>query len=365
MGTQNFAAPKLLVVVDTEEEFDWEQPFSRRATDVSHMRYLDRAQQIFQRYAIKPTYVIDYSIASQEQGYRPLREWLDAGLCTIGAHLHPWVNPPHDEELCAYNSYPGNLPKALERAKLACLTEVIERNIGRRPIVYRAGRYGMGASTGEILEELGYVVDTSVVPRTAFRDDGGPDFTAFDNRPFWFGPSSGVLEIPLTVGWCGRLKSRGDALQPFLMSRLGSRLRLRALFARLGLFERIRLTPEGNDFSEMKRLTDTMLAAGTRLFVFSYHSPSVVPGNTPYVRNEGDLRRFLGLIDKFCEYFVEICSGEGITPEEARTLFANSEPHAGVEVSSVSGQGIGDSLLSGDRGPAVIGAAPHPIEFAR
>jgi hypothetical protein len=80
------------------------------------------------------------------------------------------------------------------------------------------------------------------------------------------------------------------------------------------------LTPEGTTFAELKRLTDTMLAAGRRLFVFSYHSPSVAPGNTPYVRSETELQTFLARIEQFCEYFFGNCNGEAGTPHEVRAL---------------------------------------------
>ena len=49
----------------------------------------------------------------------------------IGAHLHPWVNPPFVESVSNYNSYPGNLPGALERAKLHKLTSRIEQSFER------------------------------------------------------------------------------------------------------------------------------------------------------------------------------------------------------------------------------------------
>ena len=304
------------MVVDTEEEFDWGRPFSRSATRVSHIKEQDRAQRILEHYGIKPLYVVDFPVASQEHAYRPLREWLENGRCEIGAHLHPWVNPPDEEALSARNSFPGNLPKQLEREKLRRLTDTIAINFGRRPTAYRAGRYGIGPATGGILEELGYQIDTSVDPFADFGDEGGPDFSSATPDPFWFGPTGGVLEVPLTVGRCGSLRHKGDVLQPVLMSRLGSRFHLPGVFARLGLFERIRLTPEGVNFLELKRLTDTLLASGNRLFLLSYHSPSVVPGNTPYVRDETDLKRFLGVIDQYCEYFTTVCGGVGSTLEE-------------------------------------------------
>jgi hypothetical protein len=314
------ARPKLLVIVDTEEEFDWSKPYSRSQISVDHIKHQAVAHTILERYGLRPTYVVDYPVASQEGGYRVLREWLTDGRCGIGAHLHPWVNPPFDEELSAWNSYPGNLPVELEKAKLLRLTEIIEANFGRRPTVYRAGRYGVGPATGAILEEMGYQVDTSIVPHTEFSRDGGPDFTEFDVDPFWFGPSGQVLEIPLTVGWYGWLKAIGSPLRRWVTSDIGIRLHLPGVLARLRMLERIRLTPEGTNFRELKRLIDTMLAAGRQLFVFSYHSPSVVPGNTPYVRSGSELQRFLALIEQFCEYFFGACEGEAITPDAVRAL---------------------------------------------
>src|SRR3546814_6885075 len=98
--------------------------------------------------------------------------------CRNGTHLHPWVNPPFQEVVNATNSYPGNLPPELEHAKLAALTEAIAGAFGARPVVYKAGRYGVGPATAGILEALGYRIDVSVVPFTDFSDDGGPDFSA-------------------------------------------------------------------------------------------------------------------------------------------------------------------------------------------
>ena len=54
--------PQLFVVVDTEEEFDWSAPFSRTNTGVSAMARIGRVQHIFDRFGIKPTYVVDHPV---------------------------------------------------------------------------------------------------------------------------------------------------------------------------------------------------------------------------------------------------------------------------------------------------------------
>src|SRR3954453_22158544 len=151
--------PLLAVVVDTEEEFEWSALFSRGATSVTAMRGQQRAQRLLERYRVVPTYAITYPVATQPDGYRPLQEFLADGACAIGAHPPPWVTPPFDEPVTDRTSIAGNLAAPLERAKLARLTDAIADRFGRRPVVHKAGRYGIGPSTEGTLEGLGYLID--------------------------------------------------------------------------------------------------------------------------------------------------------------------------------------------------------------
>ena len=64
--------PILLVVIDTEEEFDWTAAFDRGETAVKAMREIHRAQTLFDEFGIRPTYVVDYPVASQPDGFLPL-----------------------------------------------------------------------------------------------------------------------------------------------------------------------------------------------------------------------------------------------------------------------------------------------------
>ena len=143
----------LLVVVDTEEEFDWAEPHNSAATGVQNIAEQYRAHQLFDRYEIRPTYVVDYPVASKPEGYQPLRQLQDDGKCQIGAHLHPWVSPPFEEDVCNFNSYPGNLPTQLEQEKLARLAALIKENFGALPNSYKAGRYGVGPNSAKILAD--------------------------------------------------------------------------------------------------------------------------------------------------------------------------------------------------------------------
>src|SRR5712671_3057684 len=102
--------PRLIVIVDAEEEFNWRAPFSASNCSVSTMSAQYRAQQIFMRYGVIPTYAVDFPVAAQEDGFKPLLEFVQSRTCEIGAQLHPWVTPPHEEEVCERNSFASNLP---------------------------------------------------------------------------------------------------------------------------------------------------------------------------------------------------------------------------------------------------------------
>lgn len=308
--------PVLAVIVDTEEEFDWTRPFSREATGVSSIMRQGSMHALFRRHGIVPSYLMDWPVATTPDSVAFLRRLLERGECEIGAHLHPWVNPPHEEEVTTPNSYGGNLPPDLERRKIAALTAAVERAFGRHPRVFKAGRYGLGPATHGTLVELGYEVDASVVPHTTFESDGGPDFRAVPDRPFWTGPGGRLLELPVSVGFAGLLAAKGPAIFPRIEAPLARRLRLPGVAARCGLLERIPLTPEGCGADELKRLTRAMVARGHRVLSLCYHSPSLVPGHTPYVRDETQLRAFLGTCDAYFDFFAREIGGRFATPAE-------------------------------------------------
>src|SRR5262245_29684535 len=125
--------PALLVSIDTEEEFDWHAPVSPAQRSVRHTARLPRLQELFESLGVRPTYLIDHPIAATDESARVLDDFRRRGACEIGAHLHPWVNPPLDEEICPRNSYLSNLPLPLQEAKLHELTGTITRTFGSRP----------------------------------------------------------------------------------------------------------------------------------------------------------------------------------------------------------------------------------------
>lgn len=326
--------PVLLVVVDTEENFDWNAAYSSSSTAVHGMQRVGRLQSLFDRFGIKPIYMIDYAIASQPDGYGPLKTIAASGRCEIGAHLHPWINPPITEEICVRNTYPFNLPASLEAEKLRALTATIEANLGVRPISYKAGRYGIGAATPGILIEQGYKVDLSVVPTRDYSADGGPDFRAFtDTKPYWIDRERRLLELPFTTSFIGALSAKGGALFRIINGKASRLLHLPGIFARLGLMNQVNLTPEGVTVKEAKALTRHLLANGDRVFTLAFHSTSLTPGSTPYVSSEAQLEKFYGWLADYFAFFANEVGGTFMTP---RALYETLQETASAEIRSAA-----------------------------
>lgn len=297
---------RFLLIVDAEEEFDWSAPFNRESRSVTIMDAMARGQRYFRAAGMRPLYVVDYPVIDHPVAGAMLAGWQAAGEADIGAHCHPWVNPPFGEEVSARNSFAGNLPESLERSKITALRDRICEVTGRAPMAFRAGRYGAGPNTGAILAELGFKVDTSVRSRFNYSREGGPDYSGFPVTPYRAGPGRGLIELPLSTAWCGALSPAGDALQPVVEKRgLGA-----ALLARGSLLQRVPLSPEGVSPAEAIRGVDRLLSGGLQLLLFSFHSPSLAPGNTPYVRNDADLVSFYRWWDEVLRHLRQ----RGVTP---------------------------------------------------
>ncbi len=272
---------RFIIFVDTEEEFDWNKPFSRASTTTGAIAALPAATCRFNDMGVHPVYLCDYPVVTNTESAVIIRELACARLCDIGAHLHPWVTPPHVEEVTAYNSFTGNLPPDLQLDKLRALTTAQAELLGSPPTVFRAGRYGLGAQTMQQLQQLGYRMDVSVRSLFDYSEEGGPDYTTCPLWP-WRTPE-GIVQLPLSSGWTGHLRRF-----PSLYRSSG----LRGPLARSALLTRVPLTPEGTPIAHAVAAIHAMLDDDLDIFSLSFHSPTLAKGHTPYVQNDADLTAF-------------------------------------------------------------------------
>jgi hypothetical protein len=203
-----------------------------------------------------------------------------------------------------------NLPDALIREKLSGLHALIGERLGITPRCFRAGRWGFSGSVAATLVSLGYDVDTSVSPLVDWSADAGPDYraapaTAYRLRPaapLEPAPAGELVEIPATVGFLRGTPARRMRFREWALRPVPRRLRMVGVLERLGIATLRWLSPEGATGSEMIRLARTLVASGARFLNMSFHSPTLVPGLTPFVRTSRDRQRFLGHVEQFLAF---------------------------------------------------------------
>jgi hypothetical protein len=312
----------LAITVDTEEEWDWNGPFPRPPFSTRNADRLGKFQSFCDRLGLKPTWLVDYAIADDPASVRHLREASEDGRCEIGAHLHPWATPPVEEAVNERNSHILNLPHDLVARKLETLTKKLEKAFGRRPVSFRAGRWGLDGRLLRLLRDQGYTVDTSVHPYfsdTAFSYEGAPD------EPYWpdfdslleRGSQRDILELPATSGF-NVSGFEGASRLHRLLSRppLGA-LRMVGVLWHTRLLRKITLSPELFDARDMLALARASIRRGRRFLNLYFHSSSLLPGCTPYVPDEAAEERFYGYIESFRESLKSLGNVQPVTLAEA------------------------------------------------
>ncbi len=285
--------PRFSLTVDTEEEFEWAAELDRASTSTQSSRALAEGHRFFAAAGVKPLYYVDQPVVDDDAAADLLGQMVADGVADVGVHLHPWVTPPFVEEVNRRNSYAGNLSRSVEQAKLRHVRDAIVARMDHRPIAYRAGRYGIGPATLELLVEEGFLIDSSVRSLFDYRDDGGPNFRREGLHPWRCGPDGRIVELPLTTIFTGRLGRFGRPTFP----KLDQFPTVRALLARAGWMERVPLTPEGVPATKACEAIDVAAEIGLPLITMSFHSPSLAIGHTPYVRSASDLAAFYRWFD--------------------------------------------------------------------
>ena len=293
--------------VDTEED-DWEP--RRDGVTVNNVGQLPRLGELMGELNAPVTYFVTHAVAADAGSCRVLRKMVDQGNSEIGAHLHPWNTPPLTESISPPNLMLNNLPASLQFSKLRQLTDRLGDAFGLAPTSFRAGRSGLGSSTIDVIRRCGYTIDSSVMPFYDLRPVHGPTFVGAPNRAYCIGENGNaldpleagpILEIPVSSAYSRVPFERWDAIHRRLGSRVGRAIRLPGLAARAGLVSKLALKPELESVKDMLRLARTLIGQGCSHLQIMWHSPSLLPGTSPFVRTPAERDRLLARIRGFVE----------------------------------------------------------------
>jgi hypothetical protein len=302
----------LIITVDTEEEGLWSDSFKGTGNTVRNIQAIPAFQSVCENHGIEPVYLINSPVIENKESSNLLRSISGHGKCEIGCHIHPWNTHPIDEDCSIFNSYLCNLDTDTQAYKLEHVTRSIENQFGLRPKSFRAGRYGLDIVGAQLLKDLGYSVDSSVCPFTDYSADGGPDFRGYPWVPYYIGDTfenpasnkSDLLEVPVSFGYNWRNFSAAFRLDEVLTGTALRRFRIRGILDRLNLLNKIKFSPEKHKLSLLKRMAKIYAQNNSPSLVMMFHSSSLVPGLSPYVNTETDLKSFLHTIDSLSDYCI-------------------------------------------------------------
>lgn len=302
---------KIFITIDTEED-QWGE-YNAPYPSAENVKRIPLVQEIFDHYGAVPTYLVNYPVVQKPHTISILRRIADKGRCEIGTHCHPWNTPPFEEKINIRNSMLCNLAYHLLYRKLETLHQEIVNRLNVIPLCFRSGRWGFGSNVARAINQLGYKIDTSVTPFTTWANEGGPNFLEAPSSQYRFdpenillpNPAGCILEVPPTIGFFQRKMKLASRVRKSLLHRPLSQYRLLGILDRLRIINYRWLSPEVCNGQEMVLLSKNFIQLGHTFLNMSFHSTSLLPGATPFVRNEEEFKQFLDNIDAFLKFALQ------------------------------------------------------------
>jgi hypothetical protein len=301
---------KVAITIDTEED-QWGQ-YSARPCTVKNTYSVPLIQDIFDRYGAVPTYLVNYPVMTDGRASAMFEEIMVGGRCELGVHCHPWNTPPQeDENNTEFSSFLCNLSYSKIWSKMRFLRDCFIRRFDVKPASFRAGRWGFGPLVARAIMDLGYTVDTSISPLVDWTCYGGPDFFNAPRLPYRLkhpdaplSPgSAGILEAPPTVGFFQKHSDLSAAiLRQIKKNGFLTRLRLIGILDRYRVINLRWLSPETTSSRDMATLAQKRIDCGESFLNMFFHSTSLLPAMSPFVRDNQELQDFLTRIQRFLEF---------------------------------------------------------------
>lgn len=321
---------KFILSIDTEEEWDWNGPFPGADAKVTNINELPAFHAYCHQVGIRPTYFTDYAVLQSDHSVKIMKALLSQGNCEIGAHLHPWVNPPFYGETGERESHVVNLPLEQVEEKLKSLLLLMQQNLGVQPKSFRSGRWGINGDCLKLLIEGGINIDSSIYP--FFKNDYFSCETA-PVTPYWpeFSNTNNnsdeqreIFEIPVTVGYNNPSFELAHKVHSLLSSTPFSWVRLNGIFWHLRLLRKINLSPELHSAADMIRLVRACLKQDHKVLHMNLHSSSLIEGVTGLSTLENARETICEKITEVIHYIKEHKVIEFQTISETRNELINN-----------------------------------------
>lgn len=310
--------------IDTEEEWDWSGPFPQKDFSVENVTNLPKFQNLCEDLGIKPTYFVDYAVADNDQAASILRTPHQANKCEIGAHLHPWCNPPYYGHVGEEESHVVNLPIEQVEQKLNLLVERLQQQFSQHPQSFRTGRWGIDSKVLKLLIKYNFSLDSSVYPffqNEFFSCQGAPQ------QPYW--PSENnplqedeqqqnIFELPVTAGFNHKNFAFCEKVYRMMEHPLVNWTRIIGAAWQSKLLRKSYLSPELYDVETMISLSKAALQNGTPVLHMFMHSSSLIDNNNSLVGNNGAYQYISQAITSYINQMQNVVNLEFCSISEAK-----------------------------------------------
>lgn len=319
--------PELLFVLsmDTEEEWDWSGAFPQRDFSVSNASKVPAFQAFCDTRGIRPSYFVDYAVADDPVAAAALRPLVETGRCEVGAHLHPWANPPYFGETAEFESHVVNLPLAQTEAKLDALIQRLRDSLGVVPNAFRTGRWGVNGEILELLRRRGFSIDSSMYPlfKNEYFDCERTPLTPYwpdFEHPMKSGRQRDMLEFPVTVGFNRRNHHAMLPLYQAISHPGVERLRLVGAFWQSRLLRKLYLSPEVMSGEDMCPLVDVALGNEQPVLHMFLHSSSLIDHSAGMMSTANAFEQLTRNIEEVVDYAAQKARLKFCTISEATAL---------------------------------------------
>jgi len=277
-----------LVTIDVEGDNLWHP---KPPVTTENAAFLPRFQELCERYALRPTYLVNWEMCHAPSFRDFGRDVLARGQGEIGIHPHAWNIPPVENVPARLRNVPMaylvDYPAEIMWEKLARLKGALEETFQTEILTHRAARWAMDGVYAQILMELDCCIDCSVTPYLSWSssDDGQKDSLDYRSAPEHAyrmdldtvvrPGESDLLEVPMTI-FPGRKTALGRCIGGFLdRTRLGKKLANR-LCPSICWFR-----PDGKNGRRLVRMLGRAAAERRNYVEFMLHSSELMPGGSP------------------------------------------------------------------------------------
>lgn len=289
----------LTVTIDTEcdKRPDWRNSDPLTFNSIIH-GIPNILQPLFRKYGVIPTYLLSPEVLENTQCIEVLKSVEKE--CELGTHLHADFIEPQKRysdfsgKMC--NDFQTDYAEDIEFLKLSNLTSLFKDKFSKSPHVFRAGRYSANKNTINSLIKLGYKVDTSFTPHVNWESPKGnmifhenvPEQPYFmdQNNLYTTSCRREFLEVPISI----------IGIKKYCF-----------------LDKYAWLRPKFSSYKWIKKIIKKIIQKniGNEIIVLNmmFHSMEVIPGASPYSKNENDVKYYTRTLEKTFQF----CRKMGIT----------------------------------------------------